>query len=221
MDLSPVTASGTSTASASTAASTNQLDKNAFLKLLTAQLANQDPLQPVDNQAFIAQLAQFSSLEQLQNVGSKLDSLLSATTSSTQVSTAGLVGKTVGFKADGTDIVQGGAVSPMTVNLSARATVTAVVQDASGATVRTLALGAHDAGAFDLGWDGRDAGGNTLPAGHYTVTLSAKDASGADVDVSASAQGMVRGVTFDGSTAALLVGGATVKLSDVTQITQS
>src|SRR5574337_881567 len=105
----PVTGSASATTqggSPSTAAS-NQLGKNDFLKLLTAQLANQDPLQPVDNQAFIAQLAQFSSLEQLQNVSTKLDSLLAATSTSTQVTAASLVGKTVAFDADGVDLSSG------------------------------------------------------------------------------------------------------------------
>jgi flagellar basal-body rod modification protein FlgD len=222
MDASAITTSGTSGTQASAAgaaAPKNTLGKDDFLKLLTAQLANQDPLQPVDNQAFIAQLAQFSSVEQLQNLTSRLDTLLVATASSNQMSTASLVGKTVAFKADGVDLAAG-AASPLQVKLPARAAVTAVVQDASGRTVRTLALGVRDAGTFDLPWDGHDDRGGALPDGHYTVKLSAKGMDGADVAPEERARGRVGGVAFDGGAAELVVGGAHIKMGDVVEITQ-
>src|SRR5690242_15281966 len=107
-----ISGSASATTARDGAASTaDSLGKDAFLKLLTAQLANQDPLAPVDNTAFIAQLAQFSSVEQLQNVSSRLDSLLLATASANQLSTASLVGKDVGFKADGVDLAAGASSS--------------------------------------------------------------------------------------------------------------
>jgi flagellar basal-body rod modification protein FlgD len=195
-----------------------ELGKDEFLKLLTAQLANQDPLQPVDNQAFIAQLAQFSSVEQLQAVSSRLDTLLLATASANQMNTASLVGKDVSFKADGVDVAAG-AASNLQIKLPSRANVTAVVQDASGRTVRTLALGTRE-GSFDLGWDGRDEAGNAVAEGHYTVTLSAKAADGTTVTPDARARGRVSGVSFDGAATELLVGSAHVKLPDVVEITQ-
>ncbi len=178
MNTTTVNGSGATTApqGASSTGGTNQLGKDDFLKLLTAQLANQDPLQPVDNQAFIAQLAQFSSLEQMQNVTTKLD---------------------------------------------APAAVTVVVQDGTGRTVRTMALGGHDAGTFDLGWDGRDDQGNALPAGHYKLSISAKAADGSSPAVEVRATGKVTAVGFDGGAAQLVVGNTYLKLSDVVQITQS
>jgi flagellar basal-body rod modification protein FlgD len=200
-------------------AGSKELGKDEFLKLLTAQLANQDPLQPVDNQAFVAQLAQFSSVEQLHAISSGLDTLLLATASANQMSTASLVGKDVMFKAGGVELAAGVA-SPLEVKLPARAAVTAVIQDAAGRTVRTLALGSHDAGTFALGWDGRDDAGTALPAGHFTVKLAAKGVDGADVVPEARARGRVSGVSFDGDAAELVVGGAHVKLPDVVEITQ-
>src|SRR5918911_1658535 len=107
MDATRIATSSASAASGSSSAtptSKTELGKDDFLKLLTAQLANQDPLQPVDNQAFIAQLAQFSSVEQLQGVSSRLDTLLLATASANQMNTASLVGKDVSFSADGVDV---------------------------------------------------------------------------------------------------------------------
>jgi len=213
-----ITSNTPAAAQGATATGSSKLGKDEFLKLLTAQLANQDPLQPVDNQAFIAQLAQFSSVEQLQAVSSRLDTLLLATASANQMNTASLVGKDVSFKADGVDVAAG-AASSLQVKLPARANVTAVVQDASGRTVRTLALGTRE-GSFDLGWDGHDEAGNAVAAGHYTVTLSARAADGTAVTPDARARGRVSGVSFDGDATELLVGGAHVKLPDVTEITQ-
>jgi len=201
------------------AGGTKELGKDAFLKLLMAQLSNQDPLQPVDNQAFIAQLAQFSSVEQLQALGSRLDTLLLAQASANQMSTASLVGKDVLFKADGLDLpAQGGA--SVQARLAADADVTAVVQDAQGRTVRTLQLGRRTAGTVDVAWDGRDEQGRTLPAGHYALVLGAKDGK-QDVGVETRGRGRVQGVSFDGEVPVLLVGASRVRLADVVEINQA
>lgn len=210
------------TASQGTSAtpSTSSLGKNDFLKLLTAQLANQDPLNPVDNQAFIAQLAQFSSLEQLQNVSTRLDSLIAATTTSTQLGSASLVGKTVSYRAAGLDVVAGQTPPAMQVNLSTAASVTAIVQDAAGRTVRTMTLGARAAGLSDLGWDGRDESGQAVPAGHYTIKVGARTADGTTSTVELRATGTVQGVELGSGSTQVVVGGSTVSMSDVFRITQ-
>jgi flagellar basal-body rod modification protein FlgD len=200
-------------------AAKKELDKDAFLRLLTAQLANQDPLSPVDNQAFIAQLAQFSSVEQLHEVSSRLDTLLLATASQTQLSTAGLVGKDVSFRAGAVELVAGRAPA-LQARLAAPAVVTATLTDEAGRTVRTLALGAREPGTFDLGWDGRDDAGQPLPPGRYAVKLSARGPDGAEVAVEARGRGRVSGVSFDGEAAELVVAGNHVKMPDVVEITQ-
>ncbi len=197
----------------------NTLGKDEFLKLLTAQLANQDPLAPVDNQAFIAQLAQFSSVEQLQGLGSRLDTLLLATASQNQMSTANLVGKDVTYKADAVTVT-GGKAPPVTVQLDGRAAVTALVQDETGRTVRSISLGSHEAGSFDLGWNGRDDAGNAVPDGKYAVKVAALAPDGTAATAVARATGRVTGVSFDGTSAQLVVSGNPVKLPDVVQISQ-
>jgi flagellar basal-body rod modification protein FlgD len=226
MDLYSVSSSATSTPSSTTASDTsaasaqNDLGKDAFLKLLTAQLANQDPLEPVDNQAFIAQLAQFSSLEQLQGVSSRLDSLLQATNSSTQIGTASLVGKEVTYRASSVDLTEGERPT-LKADVSGPATVTALIRDGSGRAVRAVVVQAQAAGTVDLGWDGKDADGNDLPTGSYSVSVSARAADGTSVDAQAVSGGTVQGVSYTGSTPALLVGSSAVQMSDVLSVVQS
>jgi flagellar basal-body rod modification protein FlgD len=205
---------------ANAAPATKTLGKDEFLKLLTAQLANQDPLQPVDNQAFIAQLAQFSSVEQLQNLGSRLDTLLLAQASSNQMMAASLVGKTVSFTSSQVALPAAGQPVQVAATSSAAAAVVAVVQDASGKTVRTLALGSQPAGPFTFSWDGRDDRGNALPAGAYGVKLTAKAADGSSVTVKSQGSGLVQGVSFDSGAAELVVNGVHVKMTDVVQVSQ-
>ncbi len=213
-------AQGPAESTSTQATAKNTLGKNDFLRLLTAQLANQDPLHPVDNQAFIAQLAQFSSLEQMQNVASKLDTLLVAAASQTQLGTTSLVGRSVSYRAEDVQVESAGVAPYAQVKLEAPGTVTALVKDAGGRTVRALALGAREAGSFDLGWDGRDAGGNAVPAGSYTLALSARSADGTAVAVEARVKGTVKSVSFEEGAAELVVGGDRVKMSDVVEIAQ-
>jgi flagellar basal-body rod modification protein FlgD len=211
--------STTSSTSGTQATASKDLGKNEFLKLLLAQLANQDPTKPVDNQAFIAQLAQFSSLEQLQALGKKLDMLTIAQASSTQLQVTGLVGRQVTFKTD-TLHLDGKPVTAQG-NLSSSAdSVVAVVTDASGRVVRTMPLGARDAGAFDLSWDGRDDSGTTLPAGDYHVAIHASRSDGATVQSELRGRGTVDAVVFDSATPVLIVGTQRISLSDVSEVAE-
>jgi flagellar basal-body rod modification protein FlgD len=201
-------------------AARNALGKDDFLRLLTAQLANQDPLKPVDNQAFVAQLAQFASLEQLHGVSDRLDSLVLASASQTQLNAASLVGRDVTFRADGLDVESGSAPAPMQGTLAARGTVTAVVQDRNGRAVRSLSLGALEAGDFQLAWDGRDERGNVVAPGRYTLTVTAKSGDGTLTPLDLRASGRVKAVDYSSGGPELVVGASRIKLSDVAQITQ-
>jgi flagellar basal-body rod modification protein FlgD len=216
MQTNAITGASTSVAGTN-AAPTKELGKNEFLKLLMAQLANQDPTKPVDNQAFIAQLAQFSSVEQLQGIGAKLDTLAIAQASTTQLQTASLVGKEVLFRTDQVHL-DGKPVSAE-ARLSVDAdSVVASITDASGNVVRRLALGARKAGAQPILWDGRDEKGGTLPPGDYHVSLDASRKDGAKVQADLRGRGTVDAVTFEEDAPVLIVGTLHVKLSDVAQI---
>jgi flagellar basal-body rod modification protein FlgD len=198
-------------------APSKELGKNEFLKLLMAQLANQDPTNPVDNEAFIAQLAQFSSVEQLYGIGSKLDTLAVAQASANQLQTATLVGKDVTFRTDRVQLA-GKALEVEASLAGAADSVVAVVTDASGNVVRTLPLGARAAGSTRFTWDGLDEKGASLPAGEYHVALNASRADGTPVHADLRGRGTVDGVTFEGDAPVLLVGSLQVKLSAVARI---
>src|SRR5512141_1710679 len=98
----------------------NTLGKDDFLKLLTTQMQHQDPLNPMDNTQFVAQLAQYSSVEELQNVGSRLDTLLVAEATTNQLGAASLVGRQVLYRTDQVQLTSG-TPAPIQVSLDTAA----------------------------------------------------------------------------------------------------
>lgn len=207
--------------SSTTPQGSSKLGKNEFLKLLTTQLSNQDPLDPVDNQAFIAQLATFASVEQQSAMNSTLESLLVAQASSNQTNVAVLVGKDISFNSDKVAVPAMGSVD-INGKLSAEAKkVTAMIKDDKGKVVRSIELtGERAAGEVMLNWDGLDTSGNRVPTGNYTVTLTAEDAAGKSVPVTTSGRGRATGVSFSEGFPQLIVNGVRVRLSDVLEVNE-
>lgn len=197
-----------------------KLGKDEFLKLLVAQLANQDPTEPQETSAFVAQLAQFSALEQQQHAVQRLDTLLLGQATANQTSAAAFIGKDVSYRSDKLQF-DGMLPASATVSLAKQADkVTVSVTDANGRTVRTLQLGAHQQGPLAVAWDGRDDAGNLVKAGEYKVQAAAFDADGKAVSVDLSATGHVAGVAFEGGVPMLKVDGSLVKMSDITSINE-
>ncbi len=157
---------GITSAAASTAAKkkNDTLDQSDFLKLLTTQLKNQDPLKPIDNEAFVAQMAQFSSVAGISEMNETLKSI-SGSLDSGRVGTAtGLVGKYVlvpGNTAspDGEGNVFGALDVP-----AGTSNIIVTAKDSAGAVVKTLELGALDAGSRDFGWQAEGDGPFTISA---------------------------------------------------------
>ncbi|MES1206971.1 MAG: flagellar hook assembly protein FlgD [Pseudomonadota bacterium] len=189
------------------------MGKNEFLKLLVAQLANQDPTKPQDSSQFVAELAQFSALEQQQNPVSRLDTLLLGQATANQTSASSFIGKDVTYR--GTGGVSSTASLPVPADK-----VTVAVADSTGRVVRTIQLGAHDAGDVAVNWDGRDDHGILVPAGDYTMAPAAFDADGKAVPVAVTSAGTVSGVAFEAGVPHLKVGGSLIKMSDVTSINE-
>ncbi len=133
----------------------NELGKNEFLKLLVAQMNNQNPLEPQDNTEFIAQLAQFSSVEGIENLNASVDSMVGDLRSSQALQASSMVGRSVivpdneyGFLQNG-DLIAGFSELPATtMNLNLQ------IQSSTGETLETVDLGRHDQGPVSLRWDG-------------------------------------------------------------------
>lgn len=186
-----------------------------FLKLLIAQLQNQDPLQPMDNQEFAAQLATFNSLGQLIEINEKLGAMNNGQGSVQQYNAASLIGKQI--SAAGNQVgVKDGATANIGYRLGANATkVVVTVFDANGEIVRRIDGGARNAGDQTLIWDGKDSAGKSVRAGVYGFEIAAVDASGKRVAAAGKLQGVVTGVRLDGSEPMLEVNGVDVPLSGV------
>lgn len=213
------TTSGTGVSTATTTGS-SALGKDEFLKLLLAQLSNQDPTAPSDNQQFVAQLAQFSSLEQAQTTNSKLDSLLVAQASANQTATASFIGKNVLFKSTQVGLTDTGGTILGQLAKSA-STVTATITDSKGKVVRTINLENVASGALSIPWNGLSDSGAKLANGTYTVALEAKDASGQAVSVQSQGRAKATGVTYAQGYAQLIVNGLPINMSEVIEVSDS
>ncbi|HEY0880086.1 MAG TPA: flagellar hook assembly protein FlgD [Archangium sp.] len=211
---------GYTSPSSNTPTGSNALGKNEFLKLLTAQLANQDPLAPTDNQAFIAQLAQFASVEQQEAANGRLDSLIVAQAAANQTSVATLVGKDITYRTDSVTLPAAGGTTLQGELAADAKQVNAIITDENGKTIRTITLHDVNSGTVDFQWDGLDDRGVRVAPGKYKVKLTAADANDKSITFDARGQARATGVTFASGYPELVIGGARVKLSDIVQINE-
>lgn len=172
------------------------LGKEDFLQLLVAQLQNQDPLNPADATEFTAQLAQFSSLEQMFNMNESLESLGSLSGDMERLSALGLIGKQVIAE---TDIVKfQGAPLEIGYTLPASAADAQVhILDTSNNTVATLAAPSKLAGEHFLSWDGTSKTGTIVPNGTYRFVVNALDSEDRVLETTPLVKGIVSGVDLD------------------------
>jgi len=206
--------------SAATVKGPNQtLNQDQFLKLLLAQLKHQDPLNPVDNTQFIAQLAQFSQLEQTKQMSSALSKFVDQQNVSNNSSLVGLVGRRV--SAVGSSVVLSpGTAAPLSYSLAGEAAaVTVQVSTATGIPVRTFHATGQPAGTQTIAWDGKDQNGNTLPAGTYAFTVKATVGKDQPVSVTTLQTGQVTAVTFaNGTPKIVLSSGQSVAPSQILEV---
>ena len=207
--------SGTSNSSASTSRQGIADNFDTFLQLLTTQLKNQNPLDPLDTNAFTQQLVQFSSVEQQLKTNDFLSALVQANTNSVQTNAVNYIGKTVTAEGTRSELVGGKAT--WNFKLPENATVNLSIKDANGNTVYTE-QGALSGGAGTFEWNGKTSTGGTAPPGTYSIQMTGVNADGRTVTISTELSGTVTGIDFTGSEPVLLIGTARVNLSGVTSI---
>ncbi len=217
-----VDALNATSASAKTTSTADQTE-DRFLKLLVAQMNNQDPLNPLDNSQVTSQLAQINTVRGIEQLNSTLSKFVSSQGATRAIDDANLIGRNV--LVDGNTLTLGdGATADARVGASVAsdaAKVSIDVLDASGATVRTLDLGAQPAGVATATWDGKTTAGARAPAGKYTLRVTALDGAGKAVDAVPLVTDSVAGATQAGDASRLaLVGGASVAPTDVRGIFQ-
>lgn len=190
------------------------VDYEAFLKLLTAQLRNQDPLAPMDASQFMAQLAQLSTVEQGVKTNDTLKQVLETLKNSGMRMDMAYLGRTVEAATDTLSLSAGKATMAYAVEGSA-ASVKIDVLDSAGRVVHTTA-GPPQPGRQVFTWDGKRSDGSAAPDGAYHVRVTAKDKTGATLKAATVVTDTVKEVrTVDGATLFLLKGGATVRAEDI------
>lgn len=197
----------------------NEMGKDDFLHMLITQLKHQDPMDPMKDQDFIAQLAQFSSLEQMQNMNDNLkdnltwNHLLSQTINNTMATS--LLGKEIQAVGNEAYLPEDGSAE-CHFRLGAFAeTVTVSVYDGSGTLVGKYDLSKLGEGDQVFEWDGRTLNGERAQPGTYTFDISAVDSLGKDISVTPYKLGIVDGVQYVEGQAYLVIDGTQISLGDV------
>jgi len=197
------------------------MDQGAFLTLFTTQLKNQNPLDPVKNEAFVAQLAQFSQLEATTAMKTSLDTLVKSMDGEKMLSSASLIGRKVSVPNGSLTLLNS---QPVTANVdlpTGADGVQMLITDSTGKQIRKQIFGSQQAGSMNLSWDGLDDSGAQMPDGTYNIQVLASS-NGKALQPTVNTFSTVRSVsnagTADNTWLLHVDGGKTVNMTDVTQI---
>ena len=197
------------------------MGQSEFLTLFTTQLKNQDPTDPVKNEAFVAQLAQFSQLEATTAMKTSMQNLVSSLANDRLLGATSLIGKTVGVP-DGPVAVTDTTVSQGVLNAPTGADgIKLEIFNDKGILVRTQIMGPQPAGDVTLAWDGMNDGGTAVPNGTYRYVASVNSngtVTKPTVNTYAQVTGVTSAGTADGAMLLEVAGGKTVNLTDVKRI---
>ncbi len=214
-----------SSGSYNTGTGNSALGKDDFMKLLLTQMKYQDPLEPLDSSEYAAQLANFSSLEQMQNMNDMLSQSIDAnyylTQSINNTMSATLIGKDV--KLSGNDIIyQGQDEIGFGYTLPAdAASVEVKIYNKNGTLVKEFENVEKNAGEHKLLWDFTDNNGSNLQEGNYTFEITAKSYKGDKLKIESYKYGTIDGIKFGDSGTMMVVGDVKYLLSDIMEIVNS
>ena len=222
--INPSVTSAISTATNATTAATSAtgvdqgtLAKNFtnFLQLLTTQLKNQNPLDPLDTNQFTQQLVQFAQVEQQLKSNDQLATLVSLQKTAQSTAALGFVGQKVLVDGATASLVDGSA--NWSLNVPKPAVVTINIRSSTGQTVFTGSY-TMSAGVNDFAWDGKSANGTQWPDGSYTMVVTAKDAGGQAVAVPTEVEGMVNSADLTKTPPVLSVAGQDYTLDKIKRV---
>lgn len=194
----------------------NAMGKDEFMKLLTFQLQNQDPMNPMDQGKFTGELAQFSQLEQLANLNKKFEETNKAQGIQDKFYAASFVGKKVVTNGSTLNLKRDGDSGDVLFKLDAQSPKVMIrILDEKNNIVGEIWKEGLSAGAHQVTWDGVSLDGSPAVKGKYTAQVKAWDEAGQSIGTKTEATGVVQSVTFDQGEPVLTVNGQKVFLRDV------
>lgn len=197
----------------------NSLDKDAFMKLMLTQMKHQDPTNPMQSHEMAAQLAQFTSVEQLQNMNSNIEALKNAQNPASNFQALSLLGKAVSGDSSQLTRSPGDKDHDFKFRLPGDASeATIKVRNSNGEIIRTYSLRDLKAGENKISWNGQDERGIPQSAGEYQFMIEAKNSSGKKLAATTQFDGIISGVNYTAQGPVLMIGNQGVKLSDVKKI---
>jgi len=207
---------GTNTAVKSAESS---LGKDEFMRLLITKLQHQDPLNPTSDEAFIADLAQFSSLEEMENMNQGLSNLALLQSNSTNTSMVNYIGKTAVLAGDTINLENN--FSTINYELPSNAEqVNISIYSENGQLIKTIDASNVQAGENSLIWNGQNGQNLDMPEGRYKVKITAIDKNGNSIPTIPRMTGKVTGVTYENGFPELVIGGASYSLGKIISISQ-
>jgi flagellar basal-body rod modification protein FlgD len=213
----PSTTSGV-TMKDSTDAASLASNFTTFLTLLTTQLKNQNPLEPLDTNQFTQQLVQFAGVEQQMKMNTQMASLITIEQSAQSTAAMAYLGSTA--TVDGATAKLSDGSATWTFNSPKTSSAAIAIKDASGSTVYTGNFTVN-AGQQKFQWDGKGNNGTQWPDGSYTMSVTAKDSAGQSVAISTEVSGIVDSVDLSKSPPSLSIGGQTFTADKIKRVVRA
>jgi len=193
------------------------MQKDDFLRMLTLQLKYQDPLNPMSNDQFAAQLAQFSQLETLNNINESIQTEIIMSQSMNNSFMINMIGKDVKSYGEMLTLTEDGANLDFYLYADA-ADVKVRIYDETGNEIAVLSGNAMKTGDRKIHWDGKTKDGDRALDGTYTFKVEANNATGDSIPVDTMCNGIVTGITYEGGMPYLMVNGSYVSLGDIVSV---
>ncbi len=192
---------------------------DTFLKLLTTQLKHQDPLEPLKSSEFVAQLVQFSQVEQSINTNKNLEKILAAQSANRAAASLSYIGKTVAAKGNTVPLKNGNA--EFTYALAEKAENTLIIITNDKGDLVFSAQGNTDAAKHSFTWDGLDKNGNQAPDGAYKITVSARTADDGIIDTTINVVAQITGIETTGDELFLVSDDVKLPFADVVSVRET